>query len=58
LDPWSTGIWKGLPWSVALKEAFDGFIYSLLVAALWLALARNAVPALCVKWWRGRSLAE
>ena len=28
----SNGIWKGLPWSVVLKEAFDGLIYSLLTA--------------------------
>jgi hypothetical protein len=32
LGPLVNGIWKGQPWSVALKEAFDGFIYSLLVA--------------------------
>ena len=28
----SNGIWKGLPWAVVLKEAFDGLIYSLLTA--------------------------
>jgi hypothetical protein len=32
LGPLVNGIWKGLPWSVALKEAFDGLIYSLLAA--------------------------
>ena len=32
LGPLVNGIWKGQPWSVAFKEAFDGFIYSLLVA--------------------------
>jgi hypothetical protein len=26
------GIWKGLPWSMVLKEAFDGLIYALLAA--------------------------
>jgi len=28
----SSGIWKGQPWSVVAKEAFDGVIYSLLTA--------------------------
>jgi len=28
----SNGIWKGLPWSMVLKEAFDGLIYALLTA--------------------------
>jgi len=32
LGPLVNSIWKGQPWSVALKEAFDGFIYSLLLA--------------------------
>jgi len=32
LGPLVNGIWKGLPWSVALKEAFDGLIYALLAA--------------------------
>lgn len=26
------GIWKGQPWSMTLKEAFDGLIYALLTA--------------------------
>jgi hypothetical protein len=26
------GIWKGQPWSIVLKESFDGLIYSLLTA--------------------------
>jgi hypothetical protein len=26
----SNGIWKGQPWSMTLKEAFDGFVYALL----------------------------
>lgn len=28
----SNGIWKGQPWSMVLKEAFDGLIYGLLTA--------------------------
>jgi len=28
----SNGIWKGLPWSIVLKESFDGLLYSLLTA--------------------------
>jgi hypothetical protein len=28
----SNGIWKGLPWSMVLKEAFDGLLYGLLTA--------------------------
>jgi hypothetical protein len=28
----SNGIWKGQPWSVTLKEAFDGLVYGLLTA--------------------------
>jgi hypothetical protein len=28
----SDGIWKGQPWAVALKEAFDGLVYALLTA--------------------------
>jgi len=28
----STGIWKGQPWSVTLKEVVDGLIYGLLTA--------------------------
>jgi hypothetical protein len=28
----SNGIWKGQPWSVVLKEAFDGLVYGLLTA--------------------------
>jgi hypothetical protein len=26
------GIWKGQPWSMVFKEAFDGLVYSLLTA--------------------------
>jgi hypothetical protein len=32
LGPLVNGIWKGQPWSMVLKEAFDGLIYSLLTA--------------------------
>jgi hypothetical protein len=28
----SNGIWKGQPWSVTLKEVFDGLVYGLLTA--------------------------
>jgi len=28
----SNGIWKGLPWSMVLKESFDGLIFALLTA--------------------------
>jgi len=28
----SNGIWKGEPWSVTLKEVFDGLVYGLLTA--------------------------
>lgn len=28
----SNGIWKGQPWSVVLKETFDGLVYGLLTA--------------------------
>jgi hypothetical protein len=28
----SNGIWKGQPWSMVLKEAFDGLLYGLLTA--------------------------
>jgi len=28
----SNGIWKGQPWSMVLKEAFDGLIYAMLTA--------------------------
>jgi hypothetical protein len=30
--PLVNGIWKGQPWSMTLKESFDGLIYSLLTA--------------------------
>src|SRR5260370_15035742 len=33
LGPLVNGIWKGQPWSMVLKESFDGLIYSLLAAA-------------------------
>ncbi len=32
LGPLVNGIWKGQPWSMVLKESFDGLIYSLLAA--------------------------
>jgi hypothetical protein len=36
----ANGIWKGQPWSVVLKETFDGLIYALVTAGtfgwLWL----------------------
>jgi hypothetical protein len=32
LGPLVNSIWKGQPWSVTLKEAFDGLLYSLLTA--------------------------
>ena len=32
LGPLVNGIWKGQPWSMVLKEAFDGLVYSLLTA--------------------------
>jgi hypothetical protein len=32
LGPLVNGIWKGQPWSIALKESFDGLIYSVLTA--------------------------
>ena len=32
LGPLVNGIWRGQPWSVVLKESFDGLIYSLLTA--------------------------
>ena len=32
LGPLVNGVWKGQPWSMALKEAFDGLVYSLLTA--------------------------
>jgi hypothetical protein len=32
LGPLVNGIWKGQPWSLVLKEAFDGLIYALLTA--------------------------
>ena len=28
----ANGIWKGLPWSMVLKESFDGLLYALLTA--------------------------
>lgn len=28
----ANGIWKGVPWSMVLKETFDGLIYALLTA--------------------------
>jgi hypothetical protein len=28
----SNGIWKGQPWSMVIKEAFDGLVYALLTA--------------------------
>jgi hypothetical protein len=31
----SNGIWKGFPWSMVLKEAFDGLIYALLTAGVF-----------------------
>ena len=33
LGPLVNGIWKGQPWSMVFKEAFDGLVYSLLTAA-------------------------
>ena len=39
LAPASNGIWKGQPWSVTLKEVFDGLLYAaaaaLTFAVLW-----------------------
>src|SRR5258707_8575919 len=32
LGPLVNGIWKGQPWSMVLKESFDGLIYSALTA--------------------------
>jgi hypothetical protein len=32
LGPLVNGIWKGLPWSIVLKESFDGLIFALLIA--------------------------
>jgi hypothetical protein len=32
LGPLANGIWKGQPWSMVLKEAFDGLIFALLTA--------------------------
>jgi hypothetical protein len=32
LGPLVNGIWRGQPWSLVFKEAFDGLIYSLLTA--------------------------
>src|SRR5260370_22330868 len=32
LGPLVNGIWKGQPWSIVLKESFDGLIYSVLTA--------------------------
>ena len=32
LGPLANSIWKGQPWSMTLKEVFDGLIYGLLVA--------------------------
>ena len=32
LGPMVNGIWKGQPWSVVFKEAFDGLVYALLTA--------------------------
>jgi len=32
LGPLANSIWKGLPWSMTLKEVFDGLIYALLIA--------------------------
>ncbi len=32
LGPLVNGIWKGQPWSMVFKEAFDGLVYSLLTA--------------------------
>lgn len=32
LGPLVNGIWKGQPWTVVLKEVFDGVIYALLTA--------------------------
>jgi len=31
IGPLANGIWKGQPWGMTLKEAFDGLIYGLLV---------------------------
>jgi hypothetical protein len=35
LGPLVNGIWKGQPWSMVLKESFDGLIYSLLTAGIF-----------------------
>jgi hypothetical protein len=32
VGPLVNGIWKGQPWSMVLKESFDGLIYSALTA--------------------------
>ena len=32
VGPLVNGIWKGQPWSMVIKESFDGLIYSLLTA--------------------------
>src|SRR5713101_7077650 len=32
LGPLVNGIWKGQPWSMVLKESFDGLVYALLTA--------------------------
>jgi hypothetical protein len=32
LGPVVNSIWKGQPWSVTLKEIFDGLVYGMLTA--------------------------
>jgi len=32
IGPLVNGIWKGVPWSMVIKESFDGLIYALLTA--------------------------
>src|SRR5260370_7551074 len=38
LGPLVNGIWKGQPWSMVLKESFDGLIYSALTAGTFCLL--------------------
>src|SRR6266851_5301287 len=47
LGPLVNGIWKGQPWSMVLKESFDGLIYSPLKAGLAMSpIIRESFSAL------------
>src|ERR1035441_5574053 len=41
----SSGIWKGQPWTMTIKEVIDGLVYGLLAAGAFVCLGLRKGPA-------------